>query len=128
MAQQVFAYIIHKDGVPDDTALELIAAAEKLDPDASVTAVVAGDGNELDSVCNEVASSFAEVWKIDNPALAYVTAEVLGPLLVRILPQHGIVLVPHDHFGMDLAPGLSIKLDAAYLPDVVDFEGSVCQK
>lgn len=123
MAQQVFVYIIHKDGVPDDTALELIAAAEKLDPDASITAVVAGDGDELGLVCNEVVSSFAEVWKIDNPVLAYVTAEVLRPLLVCILPKDGIVLVPHDHFGMDLAPGLSIKLDAAYLPDVVDFEG-----
>ena len=42
MALQVFAYIIHKDGVADDTALELVAAAGKLDPDASITAVVAG--------------------------------------------------------------------------------------
>jgi electron transfer flavoprotein alpha subunit len=123
MARQVFVYIFHKDGVADDTALELIAAAKKLDPDARVTAVVAGAGSELDSVCNEVASSFAEVWKIDVPALAYVTAEVLRPMLVRILPKNGIVLVPHDHFGMDLAPGLSIKLDAAYFPDAVDFEG-----
>ena len=123
MAREVFTYIIHKDGVADDTAMELIAAAKKLDPDASVTAIVAGGGSELDSVCNEVASSFAEVWKIDTPALAYVTAEMLRPMLVRILPENGIVLVPHDHFGMDLAPGLSIKLDAAYLPDAVDFEG-----
>jgi len=33
------------------------------------------------------------------------------------------VLVPHDTFGMDLAPGLSIKLDAAFVADVVDIEG-----
>jgi electron transfer flavoprotein alpha subunit len=123
MARQVFGYIIHKDGVADDTALELIAAAKKLDPDARVTAVVCGAGSELDSACNKVACFFAEVWKIDTPALAYVTAEVLRPMLAGILPKHGIVLVPHDHFGMDLAPGLSIKLDAAYLPDAVDFEG-----
>ena len=123
MAQQVFAYIIHKDGLLDDTALEMIAAAEKLDPDASITAVVAGDGAELNAVCNEVASSFAEVWKIDNEALTYINSEVLRGLLVRILPKNSIVLLPHDHFGMDLAPGLSIKLDAAYLPDAVDFEG-----
>ena len=123
MTQQVFAYIIHKAGVADDTALELIAAARKLDPDASVAAVIAGDGTELDSVCNELVSSFNEVWKIDNEALAYVNAEVLRSLLVRILPTDGIVLVPHEHFGMDLAPGLSIKLDAAYLPDAVDFDG-----
>jgi len=123
MAQQVFAYIIHKDGVPDDTALEMIAAARRLDPDASVAAVVAGTGAKLDGVCNELVSSFSEVWKIDNEALAYVNAEVLRSLLVRILPKDGIVLIPHEHFGMDLAPGLSIKLDAAYLPDAVDFEG-----
>jgi len=121
MAQQVFAYIIHKDSVPDDTALEMIAAARKLDPDASVAAVIAGA--DLDAVCNELASSFSEVWKIDDEALAYVNAEVLRSLLVLILPKDGIVLVPHEHFGMDLAPGLSIKLDAAYLPDAVDFEG-----
>ena len=123
MAQQAFAYIIHKDGVPDDTALELISAARKLDPDASVAAVIAGVGAELDAVCSELVSSFSEVWKIDNQGLAYVNAEVVRSLLVRILPKDSIVLVPHEHFGMDLAPGLSIKLDAAYLPDAVDFEG-----
>jgi electron transfer flavoprotein alpha subunit len=123
MAQQVFAYIIHKNGVADDTALEMIAAARKLDPDASVAAVITGAGAELDAVCNELVSSFSEVWKIDNEALAYVNAEVLRSLLVRILPKDGIILLPHEHFGMDLAPGLSIKLDAAYLPDAVDFEG-----
>ena len=123
MARQVFAYIIHKDGVADDTALELITAAKQLDPDVRVTAVVAGVGRELDSVCHKVACYFDEVWKIDSPALTYVTAEVLRPMLVRILPKHEMVLVPHDHFGMDLAPGLAIKLGTAYLPDAVDVEG-----
>jgi len=123
MAQQVFAYIIHKNGIVDDTALEMITAAGKLNTDASVTAVIAGTGAELDGVCKEVASSFAEVWKIDNEALVHINAEVIRPMLTRILPKEGIVLIPHEHFGMDLAPGLSVKLDAAYLPDAVDFEG-----
>jgi len=123
MAQQVFAYIIHKNGVVDDTALEMITAAGKLNPDASVIAVVAGSGSELDGVCKDVASSFAEVWKIDNEALVYINAEVIRSMLTRILPKQGIVLIPHEHFGMDLAPGLSVKLDAAYIADAVDFEG-----
>ena len=122
MAQQVFAYIIHKNGVVDDTTLEMITAAEKLNTDASVTAVIAGSGAELDGVCKDVASSFSEVWKIDNEALAYINAEVIRPMLTRILPKEGIVLIPHEHFGMDMAPGLSVKLDAVYLPDAVDFE------
>ena len=34
-----------------------------------------------------------------------------------------IVLVPHEHFGIDLAPGLSIKMNAAFVSDVVAIEG-----
>jgi electron transfer flavoprotein alpha subunit len=123
MAQQIFAYILHKDGAADDTALELITAARALNPDSSITALVAGSGTELDAVCRNIASSFDEVWKIDSDAFAYVNAEVVRPALVRILPKESIVLIPHEHFGMDLAPGLSIKLGAAYLPDVFGFEG-----
>ena len=87
MAQQIFAYITHKGGVADDTALEMITAAGKIDPGASVTAIVTGSGGDLDAVCNEVASSYKEVWKIDNEALAYPNAEIIRGLLVGILPQ-----------------------------------------
>ncbi|MBW2539873.1 MAG: electron transfer flavoprotein subunit alpha/FixB family protein [Deltaproteobacteria bacterium] len=122
MARQIFAYILHKDGVADDTALELIAAARKIDPDASVTALVLGTGAGLDAVCQDVASSYTEVWKVDSEALAYPNAEVIRGLLIRTLPTDGIVLGPHEHFGMDLAPGLSIKLDASFIPDAVEIE------
>jgi electron transfer flavoprotein alpha subunit len=123
MTQPVFAYIVYEDGVADDTALEMLTAAAKLNPEASISAIVAGSGAGLDAVCNEIAASYAQVWKIDNEALAYVNAEVMRGMLVRILPTGCIVLAAHDHFGMDLAAGLSNKLDVAYLPDAVDFEG-----
>ncbi len=123
MAAQVFAYIEHKDGVADDTALELISAAPKIYPDGSVTAIVTGSGADLDTVCNQLAASCAEVWKFDSEALAYPNAEVIRKLLAAVLPPDAIVLVPHDTFGMDLSPGLSIKLDSVFVSDVVDFEG-----
>lgn len=121
---QMFAYILHKDGVVDDTALELLTAAGKIDAGAKPTAIVAGSGAQLDAVCDKVADLYKEVWKVDSEALSYPNAEVVRKLLVNLLPADGIVLVPHEHFGMDLAPGLSIKLDSAFVSDVVDIEGS----
>jgi len=123
MAEQVFAYITHKDGVADDTALELIKAAQKINPDAAVTAVVTGAGADLDAVCNEMAASYKEVWKVDNDAVAYPNAEVIRGVLLNIIPKGSLVIIPHDTFGMDLGPGLSIKMDAPYIPDIVNFEG-----
>ena len=121
MAGQIFAYIRYKDGVPDDSALELVAAAKKIVADAPVNAIVVGSG--VDAVCSEVASSYQEVWKIDSDALAYPNAEMIRKALLNILPQDCILLVPHDTFGMDLAPGFSIKQNSAFVADAVDFEG-----
>ena len=93
MAAQVFAYIEHKDGVADDTALELISAAQKIYPDGSVTAIVTGSGADLDTVCNQLAASCAEVWRFDSEALAYPNAEIIRKLLVTVLPPDAVVLV-----------------------------------
>jgi electron transfer flavoprotein alpha subunit len=123
MALQVFVYMAHRDGVGDDTTLEMITAAKALDPDASVTAIAMGSGADLEAVCNEVAATYPEVWKIDNEALAYPNAEIYRVLLGRILPQGCVFLVPNDTFGMDLLPGLSIVMDTVYIPDAVGFEG-----
>jgi len=119
---EVFAYIKHEGGVADDSALELLTAAKKIAPDAKVTAVVTGNGPDLDTVCNAMASSYDEVWKIGNEALAYPNAEVVRKALVNILPKDGIVLLPHDTFGMDLGPGLSIKLDSTFVSDIVGID------
>ena len=123
MAGQVFAYITHKAGKADDTAQELVIAAGKIYPDASPTAIVTGSGADLDAVCNEVTAFYEEVWKFDNESLAYPNAEAIRKLLVKVLPQDAVVLMPHDTFGMDLGPGLSIKLDSVFVSDVVDLEG-----
>jgi len=118
----LFTYITFKNGVPDDSALELVAAAKEIAPDALPTAVVVGSG--IDALCGELAASYAEVWKVDGEAFAYPNAEVIRNVLSGILPQDCILLVPHDTFGMDLSPGLSIKMEAVFVPDVVGFEGT----
>jgi electron transfer flavoprotein alpha subunit len=119
----IYAYITHKGGVADDSALELAAAAKKIDAGAAVTAIVTGSGADCDKVADEMAASYPKVFKYSNDALAYPNAEVIRKLLVKVLPADAIVLVPHDTFGMDLAPGLSIKLNSTFVADVVDIEG-----
>ncbi len=120
---RIFAYIVHKGGIADDSAVELLAAANKIDPSASPTALVAGGEAELDAVCQTLSASYGEVWKIANQALHYPNAEVIRKALVNIVPKGSILLVPHAHFGMDLSPGLSIKLNCAYVPDALGIDG-----
>jgi len=117
---RIFAYIAHKGGVPADSALELAAAARKIDPAAAPTAILTGWGADLDAACNALGASYPEVWKIANEALAYPNAELIRKALQKVLPSNSIVLVAHEHFGIDLAPGLSIKTNSAFVSDVLD--------
>ena len=120
---RIFAYITHKNGVADDSAAELAAAAKKIDASAAPTAIVCGSGPELDSICAAVQPSFAEVWKISNSSLSYPNAEFIRKALLKVVPSGAVVLVAHDHFGIDLAPGLSIKLNSAFVSDVLGIDG-----
>lgn len=120
---QIFVYVTHKAGVADDIASEYIAAAKKIDASATVTAVVTGAGSDLDKVAESLTAKYGEVIKISNEALAYPNAEVVRKALCNVLDKSAIILAPHDTLGMDLCPGLSIKMDSAFAADVVDFEG-----
>lgn len=119
----IFAYIVHRAGAVDDSAAELLFAAKKIDAAASPIAVVAGFGPELDAVCDQLRGSYREIWKIGNEALAYPNAEVVRKALLKVLPHGSIVLVPHNHFGIDLSPGMSVKANAAFVADVLDIDG-----
>ena len=120
---RIFAYIAHKSGVAADSALELATAARKIDPAASPTAILTGWGADLDAACNTLGASYPEIWKIASEALAYPNAELVRKALLKVLPSNSIVLVAHEHFGIDLAPGLSIKTNSAFVSDVLDIAG-----
>jgi electron transfer flavoprotein alpha subunit len=120
---RIFTYIVHRRGAADDSAFELAAAARKIDAAASPTAILTGWGGDLDAACDAIRASYAETWKIANEALAYPNAELVRKALHKVLPSNSIVLVAHDHFGIDLAPGLSIKTNSAFVSDVLDIVG-----
>jgi len=120
---RIFAFITHKAGAVDDCAAEMQAAARKIDPAQPPTALVTGWGAGLDQVCETLRASYPEIWKIAQEPLDYPNAELVRAALEHVLPAGSILLVSHAHFGVDLSPGLAVKLDTAYLPDVVDIDG-----
>lgn len=119
---RIFVYIAQGKGVPDDRAIELLAAAKKIDANAPITAIVPGSAPDLDLACSSLSSSYSEVWKIEHDSLSYPNAELVREALAKILPGNIILLLPHDPFGIDLAPGLSIKLNSPFVSDVLDIQ------
>ena len=122
MANPVFIYVVHRGGQAADSALELLGAARLLSPEGPVTAVLTGWGLELDQACREMAARCPEVWKLAHQDLAYPNAEMIRKCLTGVLPSGAVLLLAHDTLGMDLGPGLSVKLDSPFVSDVVAME------
>lgn len=116
---RIFAYIQHRAGVVEDSAAELLAAAKQIDGNTAAAAILTGCGADLDGACSSLRSLYGEIWKVSNEALAHPNAELVRLALMAILPRNSILLVAHDHFGIDLSPGLSVKLNSAFVPDVL---------
>lgn len=118
--RHVFAYINHKNGVLDDSAMELVNAAKTISC-INATAIVVGSG--IDAVAAAAATIFPKVVKIDNATLAYPNAEVVRKVLANVIPTGSVVLFAHNPFSMDCAPGLSIKLGASFVSDIIGIDG-----
>jgi electron transfer flavoprotein alpha subunit len=116
---RIFAYLQHKDGVISDAAAELLVAAKSIDSSVAPTAILSGCGAGLDAACDSGRSLYSELWKISHEALAFPNAELVRLALIAVLPPNSILLVAHDHFGIDLSPGVSVKLNCAFVPDVL---------
>lgn len=120
---RIFAYVEHRDGAVDlDTAAELRAAAQALDATAAPTAIVTGWGPGLDAAASALCTTYPEVWKVGAEPLGSRNAELVRQALLALIPRGSVVLIAHNHFGLDLAPGLAVKLDATFVPDVLAIE------
>ncbi len=75
---RIFAYIVHKGGVADDTAAELLAAARRSMPRSRRTAIVTGWGADLDRVC-EALACFVSRDLEDRPRSAGLSECRTGP-------------------------------------------------
>lgn len=116
---RIFVYIQQRGGVVDDSTAELLAAAKRIDANTSPTAILTGSRADLEEACSAVRPLYDEIWRVSNAALTYPNAELARRTLVAILPRNSILLLVHDHFGIDLSPGLSVKLNSAFVPDVL---------
>ena len=108
-------------GEIDDSAWELAQAARKAGAERVAAALL---GKDVAVHAEKLTSAFDAVHVFDDAQLEVPDGEVssalLAPFLQSLAPSW--VLVPHTNYGMDLAPGLAVKLGRPLLTDLIAIE------
>ncbi len=120
----VFVLAEHRQGKLRDTTWEAIAAgrdlAEKLG--SELTCLLLGSG--VDAMADELAKECAKVLTVDDPKLESFNSEPYIKALTAVLGDRApfTLVMGNSNSIIDLAPGLSVALDAALATDCFGFE------
>ncbi|HEX9660178.1 MAG TPA: hypothetical protein VGA18_07745, partial [Rhodothermales bacterium] len=120
--------IEHNGREIDDTSFELAHVARQLTGDGGkVTALLAGHG--VSALTPRIVSRFDEIRLWDDERLEVPDGDQLRSVYATVIEREApdIVLAAHTNNGIDLVPGLAVRLGRPLLTDciTVSFEDGV---
>jgi electron transfer flavoprotein alpha subunit len=120
MAQKIFVYIDHFQGSVVPASWEAVGAAKTLagSLDASVTAVVIGDGNQ--AIAKEAITYGADDGIVaDHAELAEFRPEPYSDVLSKMVADVDVLLFPTSGRTRELAAMVGVDLETGISPDVI---------
>lgn len=122
----IYVLAEHRQGQLRDTTWEAVAAGREL------AGMLGGDvsclllGHNVDGFAAEIAKEVSNVLVIDDPRLEHFNSEPYIKALSAVLADKRpfALVMGASNSTIDLAPALSVTLDAAFAPDCYGFEVS----
>lgn len=122
--KQIFVLAEHRKGQLRDTTWEALAAGRKLAAGLGAELACLLLGNNTDSMAESLAKECPKVIAVDDPKLETFNSEPLTKALGAILQDRKpfMLIICNSNSVIELAPGLSVTLDAALATDCFGFE------
>jgi electron transfer flavoprotein alpha subunit len=122
--KQIFVLAEHRKGQLRDTTWEALAAGRKLAADLGAELTCLLLGSNIDSMAEALAKECPKVIAVDDPRFETFNSDPLTKALGAILQDRKpfVLIMCNSNSILDLAPGLSVTLDAALATDCFGFE------
>ncbi len=121
---QVFVLAEHRKGHLRDGTFEALAAGRTLAGALGGKLACLLLGSDTGAMAQEIAKHCPKVLAMDDPRLEQVNSEIYTKALVPVLQERApfVLLMSNSNSMLDLAPGLSVALDAALATDCIGIE------
>ena len=122
--KQIFVLAEHRKQQLRDTTWEAIAAGRKLASDLGAELTCLLLGNQVADMADKLARECPRVLAVDDAKFEPFNSEAFMKALVSILQERKpfMLIMGNSNSVIDLAPGLSVALDAALATDCFGFE------
>jgi electron transfer flavoprotein alpha subunit len=122
--KQIFVLAEHRKGQLRDTTWEALAAGRKLAAELGADLTCLLLGSNIDSMAEALVKECPKVIAVDDPRFETFNSEALTKALGAILQDRKpfMLIMCNSNSVIELAPGLSVTLDAALATDCFGFE------
>ncbi len=122
--KQIFVLAEHRSQHLRDTTWEAIAAGRKLAADLGAELSCILLAGSVDAMAADLAKECPKVLAVEDPRFETLNSEAFIKALTALLKDRGpyMVVMGSSNAVIDLAPGLSVALDAALAMDCFGFE------
>lgn len=122
--KQIFVLAEHRKQHLRDTTWEAIAAGRKLAADLGAELSCILLAGSVDAMASELAKECPKVLAVEDPRFETFNSEAFIKALTALLKDQGpyMLVMGNSNSIIDLAPGLSVALDAALATDCFGFE------
>ncbi len=122
--KHIFVLAEHRKQQLRDNTWEAIAAGRKLAEDLGADLACLLLGSNVDAMAEALAKECPRVIAVDDPNFEHFNTEAVTKSLTAILADQApfMLVMGNSNTIMDLAPGLSVALDAALATDCFGFE------
>jgi electron transfer flavoprotein alpha subunit len=120
----VLAILEQRDGTLHKSALEALAAAQKLGADLNLPVFAAVPGSNIEATAQTLAAwKLAKIHAVDHELLKQYTPDGYSIALRRLIEQHQprYVLFAHTYQTRDYAPKLATSLGRVLVSDVISY-------
>jgi len=120
----ILAILEQRDGALHKSALEAVAAAQKMGADLNLPVFAAVPGSNIEAVAQSLAAyKLAKIHAVDHDLLQHYTPDGYTVALKQLIEKHQprLVVFAHTYQTRDFAPKLATALNRVLVSDVISY-------
>lgn len=122
MLKKILVFLEQRDGKIKKSSFEAVSLAYKLSDESGSEVSALAVGNEIENISDTASYGIGNVYHYKNPSLASYSASAYSEILSSHIKENQVdtLILSNTSVGKDLAPRISIKIEAGIIVDCIN--------
>ncbi|MFX1465785.1 MAG: electron transfer flavoprotein subunit alpha/FixB family protein [Promethearchaeota archaeon] len=121
--RNIFVLVEHRQGEIRDITFEMLSKCNEIAKEINVQIIALLLGNDVERFLDPLKEYADTIMVVKDERLEFFNSKMYQAVLTHLINEHKplLTMIGHTSYGIDLAPGLAVKLQIPLATDCADF-------